>query len=327
MKVPTLLSAWMFLLLAMLGSLSACGDRGAVTGLPSPPMRRLVADEDCTSQLQQRIPQCMLPYLVQESGGFVWRNYSISSLCSTIGCSTACWSLLNNCGAVSTSGDDGCFLGECGGGGNGQGDGLDDETLDGPDPTPTDDPDDSAAWSGWAHHKLIELALGDKCAAARGALDEASLQTDATSGWRDDQASVLTHGMWPWQSIPDSSQVPRMIDSVIEAHLSASEAFARQDRWASAMFELGVAFHTITDRMSPAHVDANGVPRKWPIPAGAPNQHTKLWGGIEGWSDATSSVKAQLSSEMQAVWNRVAAAGNASGHPVPNCRSPRWSYR
>jgi poly(3-hydroxybutyrate) depolymerase len=81
--------------------------------------------------------------------------------------------------------------------------------------------------------------------------------------------------------------------------------------------------------VSPAHVSANGIPRKWPIPEGEPNDHTIFWGGKEDWDQikTTPALITALTAQYNAAMNRVLAAGLAAGKQMPPCRSPIWTIR
>ncbi len=183
-----------------------------------------------------------------------------------------------------------------------------------------------ALWSKWVHDKLIETTLSKYCGSIQDLLKRSSLNADAAHNG-DGVEDVLLHGMWPYPAIQDSSVIVAMIDQRLEARMQLAEAAVRTGNWNEAIWQLGKALHTISDRLSPPHVSANGIPRKWPIPLGERNEHTRFlpWAGKETWNQMTGPILAQITAQYNTAMERVIFAGQATSNYMPTCRSPVWT--
>jgi hypothetical protein len=176
------------------------------------------------------------------------------------------------------------------------------------------------AWSMWAHNYLIEKAFGPiACAAVLDIFKSSSLIEDLTSATGTSAADVVRHGMRTATQTPQEAR--ELIDSWIDERKELARAEAESGNWKRAMEVLGQAIHTITDRYSPAHVDAFGNPRIYPTPAGENDDHSLTnWTGRERTRDAIPLMESIIP-VMRGALSFVRDNINPTS---PSCASSQW---
>lgn len=233
-----------------------------------------------------------------------------------------------------------CSLGGCGGGDSelcyatdpapGRGAGLDclpPDWDDGGNGYPSSyDPMPSATtdglpWSLWAHNKFIDAAFKQGgCQNAIQIMKEASFAQD-----RDHSGNALEktlrHALRPnGNSALSRQQVSLLIDEWITNRLTLARHHAVQGHWRQAMSFLGEAIHTLTDRLSPAHTGADGLPLDNPHPLEALTNHSMTdWFGDETSSDITDQMLAQGVSLLVGAMQFV-----TQGLTKPQCDQYNW---
>ena len=174
--------------------------------------------------------------------------------------------------------------------------------------------EEAEAWSKWAHEYFIDAAFkGNNCPRVLTLLKASSLESDLLYNGSS-QGDVTRHAMrTPNTSAQASNQ---LIDQWIEAQIDESHSNLQSGNYSHGIWVLGRAIHAMVDRTSPAHTDALGNPRIWPIPAGEGNDHSPTTiQGRENVRDITPSLaqinRLQLISAMQSVFEGIS--------PRPSC--------
>jgi hypothetical protein len=125
--------------------------------------------------------------------------------------------------------------------------------------------DTNGKWPTDIHNKIIDKAFPGLSVQQRQILKDASRHVDHWSN----QTKAHNHDHAMRSPGEDPEKAKAAIDGVIQNHEKAAQrAQDGTPEQASsinknAMNEFGQALHTVEDRTSPAHTDANGNPREW----------------------------------------------------------------
>jgi hypothetical protein len=116
------------------------------------------------------------------------------------------------------------------------------------------------AWSKAAHEKYLDLAFPTACPEMVDKLKRVSFDQDWNySG--NDSGQTIRHALVPRGGTLTPAQGNVAVDPWITDNLNRARSEAALGHWRSSTVHLGMALHTISDRLSPVHTDDMGQPR------------------------------------------------------------------
>ena len=163
----------------------------------------------------------------------------------------------------------------------------------GGDPVNFSDP--FGLWSRKAHNRIIDAALGALMSAdRREGLKRVSLGLDLRNTNDNFMHSQRDAGQSP-------GDAAGMRDGFIRESLVGAAAAAASGDVKEADLLFGMAIHTIADKYSPAHSDAQGSPAVYPGPGHSKTDFT----GKERSRDISKRAMDAMTQEIQAAYQQV----------------------
>lgn len=160
--------------------------------------------------------------------------------------------------------------------------------------------DENGKWRTDIHNQIIDRAFPGLSNAQRNQLKQTSAWVDRAAG--QTKAHNHEHAMRSPGENPAAAN--RAIDQNIQNHEQAAQrAQGGTPEHAgqinnTALGEFGQALHTVEDRTSPAHTDANGNPREW---SGIPTTPGEIQAANQHTSEESTISNDQMNNSVQAA--------------------------
>lgn len=178
--------------------------------------------------------------------------------------------------------------------------------------------DENGKWPTEIHNQIIDRAFPGLSAAQRNQLKQTSAWVDRAAG--QTKAHNHEHAMRSPGENPVAAR--QAINENIQNHEQAAQrAQGGTPEHASqinngAMNEFGQALHTVEDRTSPAHTDANGNPREW---SGVPSTPGEYQAAKQHEAEESTISPEQMNNSVQAARD---AFGQTFGQNALNEAAP-----
>ena len=160
---------------------------------------------------------------------------------------------------------------------------------------PINNSDPFGLWSRKAHNRIIDAALGALMSTERReGLKRVSLGLDLRNTNDNFMHSLRDAGQSP-------ADAAGMRDGFIRESLVGAASSAAKGDMKEADLIFGMAVHTIADKYSPAHTDAQGNPAVYPGPGHSKTDLT----GTERSRDISKKAMDAMTQEIQAAYEQV----------------------